>query len=296
MRDYYGLPVGCLENAHLRLEYLAQAGPRLVRLCLAGSDLNLLAESPEMTWETPHGLYSLYGGHRLWHAPEAVGRSSIPDDTGLRVDALSEAEEGVLLTGALEAPTGIRKAMQVRLHPERAAVTIEHRLTNQGLWPVELAAWAITQLPLAGVVVLPQTPNAGPGVNTMQPDRRLVLWPYTSWRDSRLRLDDDYILLEAQPSQEPAKWGYFNQDGWVGYFFQDVFFRKRFTPQPGRPHADMGCNVEVFIKDRYLEIETLGPLARLEPGQTVEHVETWEIDPVEAVQDLLQAVNTILPG
>ncbi|MEW5869004.1 MAG: hypothetical protein AB1894_06985 [Chloroflexota bacterium] len=292
MSDYYGLPVGRLENTHLRLEYLAQAGPRLVRLCLSGSDLNLLAESPELSWETPDGLYSLHGGHRLWHAPEAVTRSSVPDDDGLHVEAL---DDGVLLTGALEANTGIRKAMQVHLHPERAAVTIDHRLTNQGLWAIELAAWAITQLPLSGKAVLPQ-PNGKLDADGVQPNRKLVLWPYTSWRDERLRLDDHYILLDARPSQEPAKWGYFNQEGWVGYFFEGVFFRKRFAPKPGQPHADMGCNVEIFIKDRYIELETLGPVVRLEPGQTVEHIETWEIYPVGAVQNLWEAANMILLG
>ena len=32
MGDYYGWKTGVLENNHVRLEYLTQAGPRIVRL------------------------------------------------------------------------------------------------------------------------------------------------------------------------------------------------------------------------------------------------------------------------
>ena len=44
--DFHGLPTRSLENNHLRVDYLLEAGPRLVRLILAGSSANLLAEVP----------------------------------------------------------------------------------------------------------------------------------------------------------------------------------------------------------------------------------------------------------
>jgi hypothetical protein len=40
--DFYGLPTRIISNQHLWLEFLAGAGPRIVRLSLAGSDENLL--------------------------------------------------------------------------------------------------------------------------------------------------------------------------------------------------------------------------------------------------------------
>ena len=140
-----------LYSPHLRLEVLASGGPRILRLFLAGSDENLLAEVP--TFErvpTPWGEFQFYGGHRLWHAPESVPRTYIPDNEGL---ILTETGDGVLLTRPADPASGIRKQVRIRLHPERAAVTVEHTLTNDGLWPVELAAWAITQLPPGGVTV-----------------------------------------------------------------------------------------------------------------------------------------------
>lgn len=65
--------------------------------------------------------------------------------------------------------------------------------------------------------------------------------------------------------------------GRIAYHYGDLTFVKRWAPQPGRPHVDFGCNAEVYSGDRHVELETLGPLVRLEPGEGVEHVEEWEI-------------------
>ena len=84
--DFHGFPTRSLQNDFLRIDYLAEAGPRLVRLFGAGSEANLLAEAPDLSWETPYGDYFIYGGHRLWHAPEAFPRTYLPDSEGLTVD------------------------------------------------------------------------------------------------------------------------------------------------------------------------------------------------------------------
>jgi len=270
--DFYGLPTRILHSPHLRLEFLAEAGPRIVRLYLQGSDENQLAEVPDLGWETPYGDFFLRGGHRLWHAPESFPRTNVPDNEGLMVQ---ETDQGMRLCQPTELDTGIRKSIEIHLHPDRPAVTLYHRLHNDGLWPLELAPWAITQTPLGGVAVLPQQvgPLDEPG---LQPNRHLVLWPYTRWHDQRLQPHDDYVLFQGQADPNPCKVGYFNRHGWIGYLHGDVFFCKRFEPQPSHPHPDFGCNVEVYGKDRFIELETLAPLQRLAPGQSTTHVERWE--------------------
>ena len=140
--DYYGLPTHVLQNQHLRLEYLAEAGPRIVRLLLANSDENLLAEIPNFKVNTAYGDYYFRGGHRLWHSPEASPRTYVPDDSGLIVE---EMPQGVRLTGPIEATTGLRKSIEIQLHPDRSAVTLVHQLHSTNVWPIECAPWAITQ-------------------------------------------------------------------------------------------------------------------------------------------------------
>jgi hypothetical protein len=294
--DFYGLPTRIISNQHLRLEFLAEAGPRIVRLSLAGSDENLLVEVPDIHWPTPYGEYYLRGGHRLWYAPEAVPRSSVPDNGGLVVE---DVEKGVSLCQPCDPDTCIRKRMDIYLHPDRPAVTVCHELCNGGARPVELAPWAITQLPLGGLALLPQKtePIDSDGV---MPNRHLALWPYTHWHDPRLRLGDELVSIEGRPESPAFKVGYMNSHGWVGYLRAGVLFVKRFQPCVDQPHADLGCNVEVYCNERFVELETLAPLGKLEPGESVTHVENWEIHTglgefqTSDNTDILKAVTTLI--
>jgi hypothetical protein len=236
---------------------------------------NLLAETPDAGWETPNGRYDLVGGHRLWFAPEDPDRVAVPDGSGLRVDL---APDGIRLTGATEQPTGLVRSMTVRLAAGRAGLEVCHELRNTGDRPLQLAPWPISQLPLGGTVLLPQT-TAMAG-HALHPNRMLVLWPYTSWEDPRLRPRDGMILLEATAGSR-LKIGTFNDAGWVGYVRDGAVLVRRFEPQLGRLHPDLGCNVEVYIGDRFLELELLGPLAELPPSGSVALVERWEIEEVD---------------
>jgi len=275
MTDFYGLPTGTIGNDHIRVEYLAEAGLRVVRVFVANpaSSENFLAETPGVSWETPYGPYYLRGGHRLWHAPEGVPRSSIPEPRHLDVESYSD---GVRLSQPPEPETGIGKELEIRLAPDRPALRVVHRLRNDGLWPVGLAPWAISQLALGGVAILPQT--IGPvDPHSLRPNRCLVLWPYTRLTDPRVELHDDYWLVHGRPQRPPCKIGYLNRSGWVGYLRNGILLIKRFRPDEERPHPDSGCNVEVHCSDTCLELETLAPLCNLAPGRSATHVEQWEL-------------------
>jgi hypothetical protein len=281
--DYHGYATRRLANGHLWVEALATAGPRIIRLGLVGSRRNLLAETPDIGWDTPHGRYELLGGHRLWFAPEDPDRVAVPDGRGLVVEA---EPDGIRLTGPAERPTGLVRSMVLRLSPGRAGLELRHELLNVGDRPIELAPWSITQLPLGGTVLLPQCP-ATPG-HDARPNRMLVLWPYTSWEDTRFRPRDGLLTLDAQAGPD-LKLGYFNEAGWVGYVRDGAVLVRRFEPLASRPHPDLGCNVETYVGDRYVELELLGPLTELAPGATVSLVERWEVlaaDPIADRSDL----------
>jgi hypothetical protein len=271
--NFYGLPTRSLDNGHVRLEYLAEAGPRIVRLFASGSHENLLAELPDMKMDTAYGPYFIRGGHRLWHSPEAFPRSYLPDNEGLLVEDLAD---GVRLTQPAEPVSGIRKSIEVHLAPDQALVTLVHELKNEGCWPIELAPWAITQIRLGGVAILPQQIGALNAAGLL-PNRQLVLWPYTRWADPRLQPADDLILIQADSAMPPCKIGYLNRAGWSAYLIGSTLFVKRFAPSANLPHPDFGCNAEVYCCDQFIEVESLGPLVTLEPGASTVHVETWEL-------------------
>ena len=278
--DYHGHATVRIAGPGLWLDVLATAGPRIVRLGATGSSRNLLAETPDAGWQTPYGRYELFGGHRLWVAPEDPEGGAIPDAVGLVLDPVAD---GVRLTGPAELPTGLVRSMVVRIVSGGAQLEICHALRNVSDAPIELAPWAITQLPLGGIVLLPEPPAARG--HHVRPNRTLVLWPYSSWEDPRFRPLDGLLTLDAQPGPS-LKLGYRNDAGWVAYLHDGMLLVRHFSPASGLLHPDLGCNVEVYIGNHYLELELLGPLTVLEPEATVSLVEHWEIQATESVNDV----------
>ncbi len=267
--DFLGFPSLVLKNRYLRLEVLS-GGTRLVRLSYRGSS-NLFAELPS-SLNTAYGDFHFLGGHRLWHSPEAMPRTYLPDIGEAQVE---ELPDGLRITRPPEAGSGIIKQIEVRMNAHKPAVTVCHVLRNDGLWPVECAPWAITMMRLGGVEILPQWVG-NTDASGLLPNRTFVLWPYTRINDPRLHLEDDFITLRADPSLPPFKLGYFNPHGWIAYWLDGVLFVKRYDPHPGATFPDGGCNTETYCNDQFVELETLGPLGRLEPGKSFVYTETWE--------------------
>jgi len=129
---------------------------------------------------------------------------------------------------------------------------------------------------LGGVGIFPQPAENVDDAGLLS-NRRLSLWPYTRIDDPRLNLRDDFLLIYAKPDLPPIKLGYFNPQGWLGYWLDDVLFVKRFEARADTSYPDHECNSEFYCNDRFIELESLGPLESVKPGQTLHHSELWEI-------------------
>ena len=258
------LPFASIENKFLRLDYLTTTGPRIVGLYAHGVEGNLLAETPHAHWPTPHGEFYLRGGHRLWIAPENLFYVCPEDDLNV-----IEEKDRVILRSAIDA-SGLEK--ELSFHLNENCVHLIHRITWHGDKPIEFAPWAITQLRLNGMAILPLSASEG-----LTPNRNLVLWPYSQVNDERFELHDDMILLYGQGTTQAFKIGNLNKYGWIACMLGKALFVKRFSFSESQSYPDMGCNVEAYVKDDCLELETLGPLTKLNPNESVTHEETWEV-------------------
>lgn len=258
------LPFASIENIFLRLDYLTTTGPRIIGLYAHGVDGNLLAETPDVHWATPHGEFYLRGGHRLWTAPEDPF-FTCPEDSISIVDE----NDKVVLRSLVDA-AGLEKEMSFRLDENRVHLT--HRVTWHGDQPIKFAPWAITQLRLGGIAILPLSVSKG-----LEPNRNLIFWPYAQINDERFELLDDMILLRGQAAEQAFKIGNFNKHGWIACMVDKVLFVKKFSVSDPQSCTDLGCNVEAYVKDMCLELETLGTLAVLNPNESVTHEETWEV-------------------
>lgn len=269
--NFNSQPTYMLENKFMRVETLTTSA-RIVRFIPTGRP-NLFADLGKETLPTSYGDFFLQGGHRFWHAPEAMPRTYMPDNEGA---TLSEIPGGVRIDQPAETWTHIAKSIEIRLNSERPQIIVRHEMRNDGAWPVELATWAITMLRQGGVGIFPQTQGNVDSAGLLA-NRHISIWPYTQIDDPRLVLRDDCILVKANPSLPPMKIGYFNPHGWQAYWIDGLLFVKRFESILGANYPDGGCNTETYCNHKFIELESLGPLTKLEPGATLVHNETWEL-------------------
>ena len=260
-----------LKNDFLQIEYRTDA-LRISGITPTGKS-NLLVDLADMPpVNTPYGDYRFLGGHRLWHAPEAMPRTYIPDGEV----KVTELTDGVLLATPTEPGTRLRKQIEIRLASDKASLTLTHTLVNDGLWAVELAPWTISQFRLGGTVILPMpVGNADPA--GLLHNRQLSIWPYTRMNDPRVQWGDEFILFKADALLPPFKIGYFNPHGWMAYWMDGVLFRKTFGAQKASTYPDNNCNAEMYCNNKFVELESLAPLAKLEPGASTHHEEVWDI-------------------
>lgn len=263
-----------LSNGTVELLLTTDYGPRIMRYAFMGSrdEDNLFAILPGPTTTTELGEWWIRGGHRLWHAPESMPYTYETDN-----DPIQAKVEGntVKLIQPVEKTTRIQKEIWVTLDPKGSHVTVTHKLTNKGFTAVELACWALSVMNTGGVAIFPQEPY-GPHPENLLPARPLVLWSYTNMSDPRWMWGKSFVTLKQDPGmKDPQKVGFLNKPGWAGYLRNKTLFLKRFPYEPGKTYPDFNCNMETFTNDKFLEVETLGPLVTLKRGEAVTHTEHW---------------------
>jgi hypothetical protein len=284
-----------LTNGKIEIIATTDVGPRIIRMGFVGGQ-NFMKEYEPMMGKTGSSEWCIYGGHRLWHAPEVSPRTYCPDN-----NPITHNWDGTTLKliQPVEPTTGIVKEIELTMCPASASIKILHRLTNKNMWSVELAPWALTVLAQGGRAIIPQEEYRSHS-DYLLPARPLVLWHYTNMADKRWTWSEKYIQLRQDPNATtPQKVGLFNTRGWAAYALNNQLFVKQYRSVCA-PHTDMGSNTELFTNGDMLELETVGPLTNIEPGKNAEHVENWFIydqpvgtDDVEISQKILPLIKSL---
>jgi len=264
----------CCRLANREVEVLVTTdfGPRIIRYGFL-EDENEFAELYQVAESSDPNTWHIYGGHRLWHAPEAYPRTYSPDNTPVTWHIQGES---LVVTQPPEVSTGIQKELEISLAAEGTHVRVIHRLRNLGVWEVRLAAWALSVMAPGGSAILPLPPRGHHGYDQLLPVGALALWSYTDLSDPRWGFGRNYLLARHDPlRQTEQKIGLHTPLGWAAYARRGHLFIKKFAYDPQAVYPDWGSTVEVFISASMLELETLGPLTTLPPGGEVEHLEDW---------------------
>jgi hypothetical protein len=284
-----------LSNGQVEVVVTTDVGPRIIRYGFIGGD-NILGEIPQDAVTTELGTWKPWGGHRLWTAPEGMPRSYSPDNNPVKYTI---ERNRVRLLQDVEPATGIQKEIVVTLDASGPGVTIGHRITNRALWAIDVAPWALTIMNGGGTVILPQEPYRSHD-EYLLPARPLVLWHYTDLTDPRFTIGRKYIRLRTDERlKEPQKIGVANKQGWGAYLRNRTLFVKRFAWRTGATYPDFGSNAETYTAGTFIELETLGPLERLEPGTSVDHEERWtlfrDVDIGTTEETLDAAITRLIP-
>ena len=262
-----------VSNGEVELIVTGDVGPRVIRFGFIGGQ-NLFKEYPEQLGKGGEEKFQLRGGDRVWKAPEAPIATWAPDNVPVEIEL---TPTGLIAREPVEPLTKLQKEIEVSVAAAGTNVKVTHRITNHSLFPLEFAPWALTMMAPGGIAVSGFPPRGRHPIN-LEATNPLVMWAYTDLSDPRWKFTKKYLTLRQDPNTKDAqKLGTFNPDTWGAYLLNGEVFVKRGKADPSKPHPDFGCSFETFTNNEFLEIETLGPLTKLEPGQTVELAEEWAL-------------------
>lgn len=266
-----------INNGDVKMIVLTDVGPRILFYGFCDGP-NEFHEVSDHAGSTAGNEFRSYGGHRLWVSPE-VERTYYPDNVQVQI---SQRGEAIVLTAPIESSppgTDLQKKIEINLGNSGTHVAVTHTISNRGNQATELAPWGISVMAPGGRAILPFPPQAPFGKDRLQPEGVIALWPYTDLTDSRWTIGSKYIQLRQDKNPhgtfKEQMIGIYNPSGWGAYFRDGHLFVKRAEVERGARYPDFGCNFEVFTEPQFLELETLAPLQKVAPGETVRHIEEW---------------------
>jgi hypothetical protein len=115
-------------------------------------------------------------------------------------------------------------------------------------------------------------------------------------KDPRFTWGTKYVQIKQDPvAKTKQKIGLLNKLGWAGYYLDGELFLKKYPYYPDGKYVDYGCNTESYTDADMLELETLGPLSKLMPGNKIEYTEQWYLYKVTVTEDENSIDTQILP-
>ena len=263
-------------------------------------ETNPLYENPDWMPAKNHtpkpGEWANYGGDKVWPAPQSdwprfIGRDWPPDRA---FDGLPETvlflPNGVRLSSPVSNEFGLRIERTITLRPGEPCLYLTQTLaqTLPGAAPDHLlAVWAITQISGDGLFILP-LPSLSAARNTPFPTgyQALSSPPITPpfWR--AVTVQGRRVLLGQRDPASSHKVATKARNGWLVHISEaGIVFAEHSAVASGGVYPDNNSPGEVYSNagaSNYLEMESLGPLAQVRPGQSVTTRIVWRLSRLPA--------------
>jgi hypothetical protein len=206
-------------------------------------------------WPTPQSAWKQHEGSD-WPPPAAF------DSSPVRAHLI---ERGVSLTSIADPGYGIQVVRHVELDAKLPVMRIRTEYRKITGKPVKIGVWSITQMkdPERVYVLLP-----------VKLPMTACYIPLMGTRPAGIRIEGRLLSL-MRDTQGPTKIGTSGSSLlWVG---KDCMVRIDAEAGPG-DYPDGGCVTEVYTNSdplKYVELETLGPLATIEIGETIQRTTVY---------------------
>lgn len=269
----------CVEISNGKIELIVtiDIGPRIISLCTCGGKNLMFNDLERQSYNDVSSVYGegkvwyIYGGHRVWISPEEHPLTYYPDNNKV-VYAVSDGK--AVFRPMVQDVTGYQIELAIKMSETEPSVEIEHVLSNMSSTQKEGAIWGLSVMDQNGVVFMPYAKED----TGLLANRFLSIWPYTDMKDDRLFFDSDFVAIRQNPNTDKkVKIGMNNTSGRLAYFNHDTLFIKDYEHIPGAIYPDNGVSSEIYTDNRIIEVESLSPLYKIAPGESITHIERWTL-------------------
>ena len=211
-----------------------------------------------------------YIGIRSWFLePTQIPESGLPALQPARAEVTGE--RFLRLTAAPDDSSGLQLIMEIALDADRPVLRIRHGFKNMRDAKRRIACWALNVI----------RPDAGVGVTPWrQGERRsLLFWSDTDPNELGIHLGPRALALDyrIEPKNRWQKVGTNGNAGWIAFVWNKTALKSTVAhvqnaeyPEDGATVTMFNSTAEVFDgKPRLGEIENVGPLSELLPGNTL---------------------------
>lgn len=306
-------PAVHLSNSLIQLSVVPSIGGRVMDLCLG--ETNVFYQNPRHYGKKSDsnataidiGQWKNYGGSKVWPWPQ--GWSSLdewpgPPDPVLDSGAYElqvlpgNTPSGVSLKSPHDEYSGITLEREIKISPGTSIVSLHHTMRNTSRRPVRWSIWQVSQV------------NAAQGLDIFVPvdDFRQTLGdePY-----KRISFDASSKMFHLAYDDQVAQFAVRANQGWVaaldrarGTLLAELYPARGPAQTDSTPpgmfwvsgkgtftiHGDcIDMSDGINGCDPHIETEIVGPLTRLEPGESSELRTSWRLAAMDA--DEIISVN-----
>ena len=247
-------------------------GIRVVHLSCAGME-NLLYEQPADLSDglTTEDGWKIFGGHRLWLAPESA-LNYYPDKDPVSFELLPN---GVTVTQQEDPWLKVQKRLTLTFCDD-GSIFVAQQITNTSEETKSFASWGVNTLDSGEAEIFHGAGTPG----SYNPERHLSFWGTSSVCDPRIRFEAERIIAKHQPMDTAFKMGVYSREGKAVYKNKNQQFVLSFEADTEKTYPDGGCNFEIYIDKHVLELEALGEICTLKKNESATHWERWMVTPI----------------